>query len=289
MCEDHVVRREVGLPVLRALAAGRVLPGGVAQHGRAPRLVQRDPGPHQVPEGREAGPGVVLEVANDLPPQPAAVLVLEALGKVPVVEGHQRRYRLLLQLGEERPVELDGLGVRLAPAGRQQAGPGDGEAVRVQAQLFHQRDVLAELAVVVAGHLPRVPVPNLVGQRGEGVPDARRAAALGCGALDLVRGCGASPDKPFRKRQDSHVREDVEKGDVAFHLLRVRERHEHVDGRPRKHLGVGRDIEAVGRQREDRPELRHRGVIPDLDVGKPGSVALGCGADFDLHGRARHC
>ena len=85
-----------------------------------------------------------------------------------------------------------------APLG-QHAPPRDGEAIRLQAERLHQRDIALEALVVIAGHVTGVAVAHEAGRVRETVPDAR-ACAIGKGrAFDLVRGGRGAPEEAGRK------------------------------------------------------------------------------------------
>ena len=140
------------------------------------------------------------EGRDDLAVEPAA-LVLQRGGQVPVVERGQRldavREQLVHQLViEAQPRLVD----RAVPVG-DDARPADGEAVGADAVLLHQRDILAEAVVAVAGHVAGVAVPDVLraGIVAEFVPDAQALAVLVPGALALVGGAGHAPEKIFGK------------------------------------------------------------------------------------------
>mmetsp|Transcript_94270 Transcript_94270/g.249144 ORF Transcript_94270/g.249144 Transcript_94270/m.249144 type:complete len:431 (-) Transcript_94270:3-1295(-) len=199
--EDDVVRRQIWLSVGLLLPARGHLAVGVAQHGGAPRLVESDPIGHFVAELLEADLRVVLKVIDDLPVEPTAVLVLQALGQVPMVERDQRPDVVRDQLVDESCVELDGLRVDLATALGQEPGPRDGEPVCGETQLFHEFHVLLKAMVVVARHCSTVAVLHLARRRAERIPNARRATSLSGGALDLVGCSGGAPHETLGEGQ----------------------------------------------------------------------------------------
>ena len=63
--------------------------------------------------------------------------------------------------------------------------PGDGEAVRVDAEVAHQPDIFVGTVVVVAGDGGGVAVLDAAGLFGKGVPAGRPAAPGREGAFDL--------------------------------------------------------------------------------------------------------
>jgi hypothetical protein len=193
--QQQVVRGDEAGDAL--LPSRRVLAAGVAEERRAPRLVERRPRRDAVAERVVQRGGVLGEPVGGVAVGPAA-LVLERLGEVPVVERQPRADAGVVELVDETAVEVqpalvDGAGVGAHPV------PGHREPVRRQAEVAHHRDVLGHPVVVVAGDVARVPVHHGAGDPAERVPDRRRAAVLGGGALDLVRRGGGAPEEPGRE------------------------------------------------------------------------------------------
>ena len=181
----------------------RLEPVAVARRVRAldvavvhdhPRLVQRDPPAHAVAEPLDDGGGVVREAGGCVGVEPPAAVV-ERRREVPVVERRERLDAVLQQLVNEAVVEGEARPVDAAGAAGQDAAPGDGEAVGVQPQVGHERDVGRHPAVVVAGDVAGVAVDGAPRGVREAVPD-RGAGAVGeRGALDLVGRRGGAPEK----------------------------------------------------------------------------------------------
>mmetsp|Transcript_49640 Transcript_49640/g.156236 ORF Transcript_49640/g.156236 Transcript_49640/m.156236 type:complete len:332 (-) Transcript_49640:440-1435(-) len=208
--QDHVVRHGVGLRGGVVLVARSVLTVGVAQHRCTPRLVDGAPVPDPVAKLFEAHDCIALEVIDHLFAKPATILVLQDLRQVPMVDRHHGRDLAGDELVEQRPVELDRLGVDLAPPGGQQARPGDGEAVGRQAYLAHEFHILAEPVVVVAGHCTAFVVRDLARNLCKRIPYAGRATVLRCGALNLVGCCRGPPEEVVREPEASDRWRDVQ-------------------------------------------------------------------------------
>jgi hypothetical protein len=130
--------------------------------------LQRDEGADPVPEPGGDHLGVLGEALGGGPARPAAA-VLEGLRQVPVVEGGGRRDAGAEQLVDEPVVERQPRLVHRSelPRGdlRGDPRPGDGEAVGPDAELPHDRDVLAVAVVVVVGDVAGVPPSTLPGVR----------------------------------------------------------------------------------------------------------------------------
>ena len=77
----------------------------------------------------------------------------------------------------------------------EQAGPGEGKTVGLQPNLPHQRNVLPEAVVVVAGHVPGVAFIDMAALVTADVPNTGTPAVLIPGALNLIGAGGRAPHK----------------------------------------------------------------------------------------------
>jgi hypothetical protein len=177
----------------------------VAQEGKLPRLVQRDPAVHAVAQCPQHGAGVVRKVVGHAAPQEPA-LALQRLRQVPV---EQRRHRLdagIQQAVHQPAVEVQPAGVdRAAPFG-EHARPRNGEAVRLQPQRARQGHVFAVAVVVVAGDGRRVRPRQLRAALHQRVPDRCAAAVFLHGAFDLVGRGGRSEHEARREGRRGRLR-----------------------------------------------------------------------------------
>ena len=179
--------------------AGRVLADLVRLQAGAPRLVLGDPVPHPVAEPGRHRVRVLHEGPRRVAPRPAA-LVLEALRQVPMEERRVGDDAGVEQAVHQTAVEVEPARVHAAAALGQHARPRDREAVRLEPQVLHERDVLAPAAVVVAGDVAGGAALDPARRPGEAVPD-RFSAPVGVGrAFDLVGGGRRSPDEAGGKR-----------------------------------------------------------------------------------------
>ena len=153
--EHQVVAR--GNRLLPVADPGRMKPEAVAEERRAPRLVQRHPVVDAVTERPGHDPGVLREPDGRLAGGPSP-LVLELLRQVPVEERREGLDARLEQRVDEPPVEVEAGLVHGPAAARLDARPREREAVGGQAELAHQRHVLAETVVVVDGEVAGVAV-----------------------------------------------------------------------------------------------------------------------------------
>ena len=188
---------------VRRPAGANVLGGRLHQEKVDERLVQGDELVHPVAEGTDDCRGVGPEPLHRLAIAPGALL-LQRLRQIPVEEGDHR-----LDTGSDEVIDepaVIGEARLVHPAGalRQNACPGQREAVGVGTELAHQRDV-AEILVAVIGVAGDVAGLLLAGRRhgdavavGVDVP-IRQALAIGLPtALDLIGGACRPPDKPAR-------------------------------------------------------------------------------------------
>ena len=179
------------------------------------RFVDRDPVVDPVAEGLRREQRVVAETFGRVPHEPAA-RVLKLLRRVPVVESHHRADACREQFVEQSVVERDAFAVRTAPAAGLEARPGQREPVRVEAEVGHERDILAVPVVVVVGDRRGAAVGDAPRLRHEGVPRRRPAPALAHGALDLKRGRRGAEDEPGRHAPREGPRLEVVVGAAAI-------------------------------------------------------------------------
>ena len=174
--------------------AGRVHAGAVAQADKALRLVEGDEVLHAVAKAFRAQRGIGVEPFGAVGILPAAAR-LQGAGIVPVKQGDDRADADCQQRVDQRIVKRNALLVHRAHALRDQPRPGDREAIVLDAQLLHERDVLAEAMHMVAGHVAVVPLQNPARLVGKAIPDGRPLAALEGSALDLIGRGRRAPDE----------------------------------------------------------------------------------------------
>src|SRR5690606_25009317 len=149
---------------------------------------------------------IVGEPAGDVAIGPAAEIV-ERRGQVPVIERAERLDAGFEQAVDEALVMVEPGLVHPTLAFREDAAPGDREAVGLHAKFAHEADVLAPAAILVAGDVARVAVQHHARPAHEAVPDAR-ARAVGQGrAFDLVRR-GRAPPKELLREANGAVGRD---------------------------------------------------------------------------------
>ena len=151
---------------------------GVTEEGEHGRLIEGHPVGDRAAEARRDEMREVGEPADDVGVGEATA-ILQRLGQVPVEQVEHRLNARRVELLEEPPVEVDTALVRRAAARRQDARPGDAEAVGIRAELGHQPNVVAVAVVVVVGNVARVAVGDLPGVRANvSQIDARRPSSV---------------------------------------------------------------------------------------------------------------
>ena len=180
-------------------AARSVMPPAVTDPRHDPGLVVRDPVADAVAEALGDGLDVFGECIDRVAHGPAA-RVLEHLRGVPVEERDVRGDPVAEQLVDQPVVEVETCCVDAAPALGQDARPRDREAERVEAELAHQRDVVAVAVVEVARDRPVVAVPDLARRGAEPVPHAFAATVFVRRSFDLVRGGCSAPHEVGREQ-----------------------------------------------------------------------------------------
>ena len=139
------------------------------------------------------GAGVLEEAVDDIAVGPAAGL-LQCLRHVPVVQRQPRQNVGTEQLIDEALVEVDARRVHRSPVGTHPR-PRRREAVGLQPETLHERDVVAVAVVVIARDIAALPADDGPGNAREGIPDRRCPTVFeGC-ALDLVGGGGSTEEK----------------------------------------------------------------------------------------------
>src|SRR5262245_15897441 len=104
-----------------------------------------------------------------------------------------------LQLVDQAAVEVEALRVGPTRAFREDARPGDGEPIRVDADVLHQRNVFLVPVVMIVGDVAGIVVlyvPWLVRIR---VPDREALAVLIPRTLDLIRRGADAPVEALRE------------------------------------------------------------------------------------------
>jgi len=128
-----------------------------------------------------------------------AALVFEGLRKIPVEEGAVGLDAVGEKLVDEAAVEVDALGVRRAGPVGEDAWPGYGEAVGLEAERLHELHVFFVAMVVIVGDVAGFAVVGLARGVGEGVPNRDTTAVFFNSPFHLVRRCGRSPEEAFGK------------------------------------------------------------------------------------------
>src|SRR4029453_11276849 len=169
----------------------------VSLFDKGAELVDREVVLHSVAELVGDVPAVVAERLRRVFGPPAAVLVLQRLREIPVIERDERLDPVCAQLVGQALVEVDAFRVRRTVTLREDARPGDREAVGVGADVLHQRDVFLVAVIVIVGDVAGVAVLDLPGGVRERVPDRRPLAVLVPRRLDLVRGGSDAPIETF--------------------------------------------------------------------------------------------
>ena len=114
---------------------------------------------------------------------PAADAILQRLRQVPVIKRGIGLDAVGEQFIEQAVVEIESLGIRLACSFRKHPRPGDGETIRLDAEVFDEADVFLVAVVMLVGAIAVAAVLDLAGRVGKCVPDRTAAAILIDGAF----------------------------------------------------------------------------------------------------------
>jgi hypothetical protein len=138
--------------------------------------------------------GVLSEAIGGVPIQPSATLLERERG-VPVEQCRGWRNSGPKQAINQAVVEVEPGGVGPAFTSGLDARPREREAVGVDAQLFHECDVLRIAVIVVGRYVAVAGVQDAARLVAERIPAGGATAILVRRALDLVRGGGHAKKK----------------------------------------------------------------------------------------------
>ena len=184
-----------GLAESAAIGQPGRMPGhAVTEQGEDRWLVEGREAPHAIAVARGDQRSIVGEPSGDVAVEPSAP-VLERLRQVPVIQAEPG-----FDAGRQQPVDqaiVEGeAGLVHRPASRRHdARPGDGEPVGLHADPAHQRNVLGEAMVVVAGDIAGIAIGDAAGNPAIAVPDAGAPPVGRGGAFDLIARGRNAPDE----------------------------------------------------------------------------------------------
>ena len=167
--EQHMVRHHTDLTPSQ-LVAGRVRTVLVPVADKTLRLVERHPTRHAVRERVHHRARVTREPCGAFRIEPASAQI-KRVGEIPV-EKRDARFDARFEQSVHKPViKRHPLGIhRAIPVGNHPR-PRHGEAVGIQADLLHQRNILFPPAEVIASDLARMPLENAARLTAQHVPD----------------------------------------------------------------------------------------------------------------------
>src|SRR5262249_26929868 len=171
----------------------------VAAFDERTKLIDGKEVPHAITELPGDVACVVGEGVRGVLRLPAAVLVLEDLRQIPMIERGERFDAGRLQFVDQAAVEVDTLRVGLTPAFREDARPRDGEPIRGGADVLKQRDIFLVPVVMVVGDVAVVVVLYVARLVRIRIPDGSTLAVLVPRALDLICRRGGAPVDPLGK------------------------------------------------------------------------------------------
>ena len=138
--------------------------------------------------------GVLREPISTFPVQPTTFLE-DFGGEIPVVQRDPRRDVVREQGVDQSVVEREPFLVDSTSAVGKNPGPGQRQAVGLETNLTHERDVFFEAVVVVTRHSATVTLLHGIRTVAIIIPDTRLPPSLTGGTFDLIRGRGSAPHK----------------------------------------------------------------------------------------------
>jgi hypothetical protein len=184
----------------REFQARRIGPITMTKLEKTLGLVDRHPVADAITQALCDDGGILGEPRCRVAIQPAAPVV-ERGGVVPVEECHKRpnvgrEQRINEAVVEVEPAKVDSARGRSI---RQDARPGDAEAVGLQADIRHEADVVRVSVVVIARHIARLIEPHIAWRVRPVIPDVGASSILARGPFDLIGTRRCAPDETLRK------------------------------------------------------------------------------------------
>jgi len=130
-----------------------------------------------------------------------AALVLQGLGRSQWKSVQKGSMPAARSWSRKALVVIEAAGIRSASPFREDARPGDGEAVHRDAEPLHEGDVLGIAVVFVVGDVAGLAVEGLAGRVRERVPDGGSAAIGVDRAFHLVGAVAVPSEIPAGKRR----------------------------------------------------------------------------------------
>ena len=125
---------------------------GLAHQGQHVLLVDGEPVFHPVAVVFKQNPAVIDKFIHRFPAAPAS-LFRQRRGQIEVEDGHKRLDAVLQAGVDQVAVKGDPLWIHFAHALGQDARPGNGEAVFLEAHFRHERNVFFVAVIVVGTHV----------------------------------------------------------------------------------------------------------------------------------------
>ena len=190
MTQQQVVGRDDRR--LRISQTGGMDAHPVPQIGRAEGLIDGNPALHPISQVPGHHIGILGKSQRGRAAEPAAAIVLDPR-QIPVIQRERWLDVVFEQLIDQPIVERQPLRIGGAGALGNDPRPGHREPVRADAQLGHERHILAHPVVVIGGDVAVLSLIHRSGYRGKHIPDGRTAPVLLGSPFNLVRRGGHSP------------------------------------------------------------------------------------------------
>ena len=142
----------------------------VSQIGKATNLIQRNPVFHFPVKRPHHRVGIFLKSRDRDGTHPPAA-ILQRLRQIPMEKSNPRSDPGLRHRIEQPVIKIEPRLIQRAIALRINPRPRQGQPVIPDAELTHQRKILLEAVIVVAGHIQRVTLKNFPRHPGKTIPD----------------------------------------------------------------------------------------------------------------------
>src|SRR5579883_3003125 len=171
----------------------------MAEISCTPGLVMGNPHVNAVSQPPHHGFSIICEGVGRITGEPATA-VLQCQGQIPMVERGNRADIPGEQVIDQAVIEIQAAFIDCPRSRRQDAGPGEREAIGVQIKLSHERNVFRHAVVVICCYLACLALIRCTGRRRKVIPDGGSSSIFMGRALYLVSRGSGTPEKVWREK-----------------------------------------------------------------------------------------
>ena len=201
---EHYIMIQLRDPFGVELESGSVLSQGIAIFDNGAHLVYGYEVLYFIGEFFGSISGVVRKGLCRITVLPAA-LVLERLGKIPVIEGAEGLNAGFQQCVDHAMIKIQTLRIGRARSIGKDSRPGDRKPEGLEAELLHEPNIFLVEMKEVVGNIAGGAIQGVTRSVRERVPDGEASASLMYSAFHLIGGCCRTPEETFGKAERGFV------------------------------------------------------------------------------------